>query len=116
MSSHTWERFPTDEFSLALLEAACNVNPDSGHTELGRFLDLGTVVKSVTMNGIVYDSVEEALADAEDDDAPILDVEHEEGSAPHSPHTVIISLIEEIRRLREASNQDRDPAKRPSDD
>lgn len=96
----TWERFPTDEVSLTMLEAACNINPDTGHTELRRFLDMtGGEVTSVTMNGIVYGSVEEALADAEEGyGPPILEVEHDK--APHSEHTIIVSLIEEIRRLR----------------
>lgn len=102
MNDNTWARFPTDEVSLTMLEAACRINPDSGHSELQRFLNMtGGDVVSVTMNGIVYDSVDEALADVDENyGPPILEVEREPGKEPHSEHTVIISLIEEIRRLR----------------
>lgn len=102
MSERIWERFPTDEMNLTLLEAACNINEDTGHTELQRFLSMtGGPITAVTMNGIVYDSVDEALADVDDNyGPPILEIECAPGDEPHSEHTVIISLIEEIRRLR----------------
>lgn len=104
--SDTWERFPTDEVSLTMLEAACNINPDTGHTELGRFLDMtGGDVVSVTIDGaedVVFPDVETALEEwGFPDDPPVLYVERDK--PPHSEHTVIISLIEEIRRLRESN-------------
>ena len=98
----TWERFPTDEMNLTLLEAACNINEDTGHTELQRFLSMtGGPITSVTMNGILYDSVDEALADVDDNyGPPMLEIECAPGDEPHSEHTVILSLIEEVRRQR----------------
>lgn len=99
---YSWEPFPTDEMTLTLLEAACNINPDTGHTELMRFLDMTAgPIKSVTVNGIEYETVEDALADNDEhDSAPVLDIERESGHEPHSQNSVIISLIAEIRRLR----------------
>ena len=100
----TWERFPTDEVSLTMLEAACNINPDTGHTELRRFLDMtGGEVTGVTLDGVegVFPDEASALEAWGFDSPPILTVEHDK--PPHSEHTVIISLVEEIRRLR-ASN------------
>ncbi len=101
---YDWEPFPTDEITLTLLESACNINPDTEHTELFRFLDMTAgPIKSVNMNGIEYESVEAALADHEYDTTPILDIEREPGHEPHCPTSVIISLIAELRRLREAA-------------
>ena len=98
---YDWEPFPTDEMTLTLLESACNINPDTEHTELQRFLNMtGGPVKSVEMDGIEYPSVEAALADHEHDEPPVLTIEVEPGDEPHSEHSVIISLIAEIRRLR----------------
>lgn len=98
---YEWTPFPTDEMSLTLLEAACNINEDTGHTELQRFLNMTAgPVKSVEMDGIEYDSVEAALADHDYDTPPILTIEREPGHEPHTEHSVIISLIAEIRRLR----------------
>ena len=89
-----WTRYPTDELSLALLAEACRINPDTGQTHLGDFLDMGTRVKSQTL-----------LSDPYDDGAPVYEVEYEDGHAPHSPHTVIVSLIEEIERLRASKEE-----------
>lgn len=96
-----WERFPTDEVSLTMLEAACNINPDTGHTELQRFLDMtGGDITGVTLDGVeeVFPDVDSALEAWGFDDPPVLTVERDK--APHSEHTVILSLIEEIRRHR----------------
>lgn len=87
--------------TLTLLESACNINPDTEHTELQRFLSMTAgPVKCVTMNGIEYESVDAALADHDYDEPPVLEIEREPGDEPHSEHTVIVSLIAEIRRLR----------------
>ena len=80
--------FPTDETTLTLLEAACRINPDSGHTELQSFLDMGSRVKSTTL--------------LEDIEPPVYFVEHEPGFEPWSETQVIGALIAEIRRLRAA--------------
>ena len=98
---YSWEPFPTDEVTLTLLEAACNINPDTDHTELQRFLQMTAgPIKSVEMNGIEYESIEAALADHDYGEIPTLTIEREPGHEPHSEHSVIISLITEIRRLR----------------
>lgn len=98
---YEWEPFPTDEMTLTLLESACNINPDTEHTELQRFLEMTAgPIKSVTMNGIEYESVEAALADHDYDESPVIEIDREAGDRPHSEHTVIVSLIAEIRRLR----------------
>jgi hypothetical protein len=78
--------FPTDDVTLLLLDAACQMNPDSGHTELTSFLEMGSRVKS------------EALLD--DGLVPSYFVEHEEGYEPWSPHEVIRALVAEVQRLR----------------
>jgi len=107
---YDWKAFPTDEMTLTLLEAACNINPDTEHTELMRFLDMTAgPIKSVTMNGIEYDSVEDALADHEHETPPVLEIEREPGHEPHSEHTTIISLIWEIRRLRDGGTATPEP-------
>jgi len=106
---YDWKPFPTDEMTLTLLESACNINPDTEHTELQRFLEMTAgPIKSVEMNGIEYESEDAALADHDGDLPPILTIEREPGDEPHSAHSVIISLIAEIRRLRagQRSNSD----------
>lgn len=98
-----WERFPTDEVSLTMLAAACEINPDTGHTELGRFLEMtGGPVTSVTneATGDIFSSLDEAVEAWDEEEPPVFYVEHDK--PPHSEHTVIISLIEEIRRLSDA--------------
>lgn len=94
--SQTWERFPTDEVSLTMLEAACGINEDTGHTELQRFL----VMTGGPVTRVTNEATGEVYPD-EEDGPPVFFVEHDK--PPHSEHTVILSLIEEIRRLR-ASN------------
>lgn len=96
-----WPRFPTDEMSLRGLIEACSMNEDTGRTHLMDYLDMTAVVKSVRNEetGEKFSSMEEAL-EAADDGTPVFFVEHEPGSEPHSEHTVIISLAEEILRLR----------------
>lgn len=104
---YDWESFPTDEMTLTLLESACNINPDTGHTELGRFLDMTSgPIKSVSMNGIEYDSEQEALAAHEYETPAVLEIEVEPGDEPYAQTSVIISLIAEIRRLRVVRNTD----------
>jgi hypothetical protein len=98
---YEWQSFPMDEMTLTLLEAACNINPDTGHTELFRFLDMTAgPIKSVSISGIEYESVDAALADYEYDTPAVLEIEHELGGEPHSVNTVILSLVAEVRRLR----------------
>jgi hypothetical protein len=88
--------------TLTLLESACNINPDTGHTELVRFLEMTAgPVSSVSMYGIEYESVDAALADHDYDSSPVLEIERKPGHEPHSENSVILSLIAEIRRLRE---------------
>lgn len=84
--------FPLDDATLVMLRAACQINPDSGHTELLSFLDMGARVKSVT-----------DITDECDAGAPVYLVEHEEGFEPWSPEGVIPALVDEIFRLREAA-------------
>lgn len=82
-----WPRYPTDEMSLRLLIEACTINDETGQTHLQDFLLMGTVEKSRT--------------DITEDDGPrIYEVEYEPGKEPHSPQTVIVSLAEELLRLR----------------
>lgn len=101
---YEWEPFPTDEMTLTLLESACNINEDTGHTELMRFLDMTAgPIETVSMNGIEYDTVDEALADHEYETPALLEIDRAPGDEPHSETSVILSLIAEIRRLREAS-------------
>jgi hypothetical protein len=78
--------FPVDDTTLVLLAAACQMNPDSGHTELMTFLDMGTRVKSETL--------------IEGGEVPTYFVEHEPGYEPFSPHEVIRALVAEVQRLR----------------
>lgn len=82
--------FPVDDTTLALLEAACTINPDNGRTNLGAFLDMGSRMKSRTD---VTDEVEGASA-------TVYFTEYEEGYEPHSPISVILALIAEVQRVR----------------
>lgn len=85
-STESGNDFPTDETTLTLLVAACEINPDTGQTHLHDFLDMGTRVKSVTQ--------------IEWSEPPVFEVEHEEGFAPFSPQHVIITLARELLELR----------------
>jgi hypothetical protein len=85
--------FPVDDTTLLLLDAACQINPDSGHTELMSFLDMGSRVKSETL---------ENPEEVEEGGVPIYLVEYEEGYEPFGEHDAIRALIAEIRRLRAA--------------
>lgn len=82
--------FPTDETTLTLLIAACRINPDTEQTHLHDFLDMGARVKS---SDLISD---------EDDPVPVYMVEHEPGYEPFSETQVIITLAEEILRMRAA--------------
>jgi hypothetical protein len=88
------ESFPTDEATLTLLIASCRINPDTEQTHLGDFLQMGARVKS------------EELLSEDDDSAPVYLVEHEPGYEPFSPQQVIITLAEEVMRLRAALSAD----------
>jgi hypothetical protein len=96
--------FPLDDATLVMLAAACEINPDSGHTELHAFLDMGTRIKTQT------------LVDEGDPDiggmpgAPVYEVEYEAGFAPFSENDAIRALVAEIQRLRAANSQLHDPA------
>ena len=100
--SDDWQRFPTDEITLRLLTEACRINEDTGRTHLDDFLHMGTRLKSAEEGGVTYGSVDEALADSLAE-TPLVYVEYEPGFEPHSPQTVIISLVEESQRLRAVS-------------
>lgn len=84
------DSFPVDDTTLVLLDAACQMNPDSGHTELMTFLEMGERIKSRTLLS------EEGGAGG----YPIYEMEFEEGYEPYSPHDVIRALVAEIQRLR----------------
>lgn len=86
--------FPTDEMTLRMLIAACEINPDTGRTHLGDFLDMGTRRQSQELVG--------GSEDPEDGDAPVYMVEYEEGYAPFSAQHVIRTLAQEILDMREA--------------
>lgn len=100
MASSDWPRFPTDEMSLRGLIEACSSNEETGRTHLADYLDMTAVVKSVTNEdtGETFSDMDSALEAS--DDGAVFFVEHEPGTEPHSPHTVIVSLAEEILRLR----------------
>lgn len=83
--------FPVDDTTLLLLDAACQINPDNGQTNLMAFLDMGSRETSRTL---------ENEEDVEDGDIPVYFVEHEVGYEPYSPHDVIRALIAEVLRLR----------------
>lgn len=99
--------FPLDDATLVLLDAACRINPDSGHTELGTFLEMGTRVARVTNEetGETYADMEAAQEDVDDGDVPVFFVEHEPGYEPYSPQHVICCLVAEIQRLRAAATR-----------
>ena len=83
--------FPVDRATLTLLRAACEINEDTGRTHLQDFLQFGAVeTDRVLLN---EDEVEE-------DGIPIYEVYHEPGTEPWSEHGVIVSLVDEILRLR----------------
>lgn len=84
--------FPTDDTTLTLLIAACEINPDTGRSHLMDFLDMGARVKSETL-----------VEDGEGTwfgDAPVYIVEHEEGYEPFSPNEVIRTLARELMAAR----------------
>lgn len=85
--------FPTDDATLVMLRAACDINPDSGRSHLNDFLDMGSQIKSETDQGII-DSFAGPM--------PLVEVEYEEGKAPHSPQGVIMTLVDELMDLRSA--------------
>lgn len=90
-------RLPLDDATLIMLRSACEINPDNEQTNLHAFLDMGTREKSRTL-------IREADEDYDGgfDGAPIYEVEYEEGYEPFSEHEVIIALVDEVFRLREA--------------
>lgn len=100
--SAQWTRFPTDEMSLRGLIEACTLNEGSGRTHLHDYLDMTVRVQSVTNDetGEVFPDMDAALEAVGGDTTPIFMVEHEPGTSPHSEHTVIVSLAEELLRLR----------------
>jgi len=79
--------FPLDDTTLVLLDAACQMNPDTGQTHLHDFLRMGERVKSSTL-----------LDDS--GGIPIYEVEFEDGYAPWSEQSVIRALVTEVQRLR----------------
>jgi hypothetical protein len=81
--------FPTDETTLTLLIAACNINPDTGRTHLMDFLDMGARVKSETL-------IEEGGPFG----CPVYEVEYEEGYEPFSEQQVIQTLAQELLACR----------------
>jgi hypothetical protein len=100
-----WIRYPTDEMSLRMLMEACTCNEETGRSHLQEFLMMTARIESVTneATGEKFSDMEaaqEAVSVYDHDGPPVFFVEHEPGSEPHSEHTVIISLAEEILRLR----------------
>jgi hypothetical protein len=105
VSEQTWSRFPTDEMSLRGLIEACTGNDETGRTHLLEYLDMTARVKSVKneATGETFpdmDSALEASSVYDQDGAPIFFVEHEPGTEPHSPQTVIVSLAEALLALQ----------------
>lgn len=90
--------FPLDDATLILLAAACEINPDSGHTELHSLLGMGAVVKS-------SEDITHEIGDGEG--APVYYVEYEEGREPFSETQVIRCLVAEIQRLRASGSSER---------
>lgn len=89
-------RLPLDDATLIMLRSACEINPDNGQTNLHAFLDMGSREKSQTL-----------IAEGDEDTegfagAPVYEIEYEEGYEPFSEHEVIIALVDEVFRLREA--------------
>ena len=78
--------FPTDETTLTLLIAACEINPDTGRTHLMDFLEMGARVKAETL--------------VDDGDPPTYFIEHEKGYEPFSPQQVIETLARELMEAR----------------
>lgn len=78
--------FPTDETTLTMLIAACEINPDTGRTHLQDFLQMGTQEKSRVQTSY--------------SDPPVFEVEYEEGRAPFSEHQVISTLARELLACR----------------
>lgn len=106
--SDNWPRFPTDEISLGLLAEACRINETTGSSHLQDFLIMAARVERVTNEetGEQFASLDEAAGAADDEGGPpVFFVEYKEGQEPHSPQTVIISLVEEIERLRGAGRE-----------
>ena len=93
--------YPVDDLNLRLLAEACRINEDTGQTHLGDFLEMGTRVASVRNEetGETFATMEEAV-EAADEDVPTFFVEYAPGHEPHSPQSVILSLVGEIERLR----------------
>jgi hypothetical protein len=85
--------FPTDDATLHMLIAACKINPDTGRTHLMDFLSMGKREKSRTL---LQEGEGTCMADA-----PVYEVEFEEGYAPFSPNEVIRTLAEELLAVRE---------------
>lgn len=79
--------FPTDDTTLAILEAACTLGPGEDRTHLQDFLNFGTV---------------EIGSQPLDDEGDIVENIYVPGYEPWSEHDVIRDLIAEIRRLRDA--------------
>lgn len=85
-------QFPTDDTTLTMLIAACEINPDTGRTHLVDFLEMGARVKSCERT--------EGGAGTWFGDAPVYEVEYEEGAEPFSPHEVIRTLAQELMVAR----------------
>ena len=90
--------FPTDDATLVMLIAACEINEDTGRTHLHDFLDMGTRIKS------------SELISAEDDFVPVYDVEYEKGYEPFSEHQVIATLARELMACRAQGVLEEPPA------
>lgn len=87
---------PLDDATLVILRSACEINPDNEQTNLHAFLDMGAREKS---RSLIAEGDEDAQGFA---GAPVYEVEFEEGYEPFSEHDVIVALIDEVFRLREA--------------
>jgi hypothetical protein len=78
------------------------MNEETGRTHLQDYLDMTTRIKFVTNeeSGETFPDMESAQEAHDGIGIPVFLVEHEPGTEPHSEHTVIISLAEELLRLQ----------------
>jgi len=84
--------FPTDDVTLTMLIAACEINEETGRTHLLDFLDMGTRAQ------FAEDISHEVFG--EEGGPPVYEVEYEEGYEPFSPTQVIATLARELMACR----------------
>ena len=95
MTTHVLPPFPVDDTTLDLLEAAINpwkTNPDAQRSSLWDFLDM-----MAALGGSDLTAVSEVIDEGIDGDGAV----HVMRDQCYSDHSVILALIDEVRRLRE---------------